>query len=106
MINTAISHLRKEKAYLDQADVEDYADVVSEAETTVSGIEYQQLLAMVRELPPGCQSVFNLYAIEGYQHNEIAELLGISEGTSKSQYARAKQLLQAKILETNNTNSS
>jgi RNA polymerase sigma-70 factor (ECF subfamily) len=106
MINTAISHLRKEKAYLDQADVDDYAEVVSEAETTVSGMEYQQLLTMVRELPPGCQSVFNLYAIEGYQHNEIAELLGISEGTSKSQYARAKQLLQAKILETNNTNST
>jgi RNA polymerase sigma factor (sigma-70 family) len=106
MINTAISHLRKEKAYLDQADVEDYAEVVSEAETTVSGIEYQHLLSMVRELPPGCQSVFNLYAIEGYQHNEISELLGISEGTSKSQYARAKQLLQAKILETNNTNST
>ena len=86
--------------------MDDYADAVSEGETTVSGMEYQQLLGMVRELPAGCQSVFNLYAIEGYQHNEIAQMLGISEGTSKSQYARAKQLLQAKILETNNTNSS
>ena len=86
MITTSISYLRKEKAYLDQADVDDYADAVSEGEATVSGMEYQQLLGMVRELPAGCQSVFNLYAIEGYQHNEIAQMLGISEGTSKSQY--------------------
>ncbi|WP_028663642.1 RNA polymerase sigma factor [Runella zeae] len=99
VINTAISYLRKEKPYLDQADVDNHMEVASETETALSGIQYQQLLAMVRELPPGCQSVFNLYAIEGYQHNEIAEMLGISEGTSKSQYARAKQLLQAKILE-------
>ena len=106
MINTAISYLRKEKAYLDQADVDDYTDAVSEGETTLSDMEYKQLLGLVRELPTGCQSVFNLYAIEGYQHNEIAQILGISEGTSKSQYARAKQLLQIKILETNNTNSS
>lgn len=108
MINTAISYLRKEKAYLDQANIEDHTEQVVNTETALSGMEYQQLLAMVRELPLGCQSVFNLYAIEGYQHNEIATLLGISEGTSKSQYARAKQILQAKVLgnrkTTNNLN--
>jgi RNA polymerase sigma-70 factor (ECF subfamily) len=62
-----------------------------------SGIEllqFNQLLEMIQTLPTGCQAVFNLFAIDGYGHKEIAELLGISEGTSKSQYARARQLLQ------------
>jgi len=53
---------------------------------------------MIQSLPQGCQIVFNLFAIEGYSHKEIGELLGISEGTSKSQFARAKSLLQAKLL--------
>ncbi len=53
---------------------------------------------MIQELPSGCQVVFNLYAIEGYKHHEIAELLNISEGTSKSQYSRAKALLKEKLL--------
>ncbi|MEZ4903092.1 MAG: sigma-70 region 4 domain-containing protein [Spirosomataceae bacterium] len=79
---------KKEKAYLDQVNVEDYSNEISNNDNIISDMAYQQLLDTVRELPLGCQSVFNLYAIEGYQHNEIAELLGISEGTSKSQYAR------------------
>jgi RNA polymerase sigma-70 factor (ECF subfamily) len=53
---------------------------------------------MIQSLPQGCQVVFNLFAIEGYNHKEIAELLGISEGTSKSQYARARSLMQDKLL--------
>jgi RNA polymerase sigma factor (sigma-70 family) len=55
---------------------------------------------MIQSLPDGCQLIFNLYAVEGYTHVEIAEMLGISEGTSKSQYARARQLLQQKVLKT------
>jgi RNA polymerase sigma-70 factor (ECF subfamily) len=57
---------------------------------------------MVRALPHGCQIVFNLFAIEGFSHKEISEKLGISEGTSKSQYARARSLLQEKILKESN----
>ena len=53
---------------------------------------------MIQTLPHGCQIVFNLFAIEGFSHKEIAEKLGISEGTSKSQFARAKSLMQAKLL--------
>ena len=56
------------------------------------------LLEMIQTLPHGCQIVFNLFAIEGFSHKEIAEQLGISEGTSKSQFARAKSLMQAKLL--------
>jgi RNA polymerase sigma-70 factor (ECF subfamily) len=64
----------------------------------ISGIHFTQLLELIQSLPQGCQMVFNLFAIEGYSHKEIAEMLSISEGTSKSQFARAKGLLQAKLL--------
>ncbi len=54
---------------------------------------------MIQQLAPRYQIVFNLFAIEGYQHKEIAEMLGITEGTSKSQFARARALLQQMIIE-------
>lgn len=60
-------------------------------------LSYEQLLGMISELPEGCRVIFNMYAIEGYKHHEIAKELEISEGTSKSQYSRAKQLLQEKL---------
>ena len=63
-----------------------------------SGGVFSQLLELIQSLPQGCQMVFNLFAIEGYSHKEIAEMLGVSEGTSKSQFARAKNLLQTKLL--------
>jgi RNA polymerase sigma-70 factor (ECF subfamily) len=55
------------------------------------------LIALVQSLPDGCRVVFNLFAVEGYGHKEIGEMLGVSEGTSKSQYNRAKSLLRAKL---------
>ena len=56
--------------------------------------QYSELLLFIQQLPAGCKSVFNLYAIEGYSHKEIGSMLNVSEGTSKSQYFRAKGLLQ------------
>lgn len=97
VINTALKHIRKQQPWQNQTDVEEVAHALPQSENTLSDLNYQQLLKMVQELPPGCQTVFNLYAIEGYTHPEIAELLDISEGTSKSQYARARGLLQQKI---------
>ncbi|MGR3811684.1 RNA polymerase sigma factor [Jiulongibacter sp. NS-SX5] len=61
-------------------------------------LSYQQLLELIGELPDGCRTIFNLYAIEGFKHHEIAKMLGVSEGTSKSQYSRAKMLLQEKLM--------
>ena len=60
-------------------------------------MQYDELILMVRELPPQYQLVFNLYAIEGYMHKEIAIMLNIDEGTSKSNLARARKILQAKL---------
>ena len=96
MVNTALNSQRKKMYLYPMVDVEKID--MPEEEVSVSGIHFMQLLEMVQALPQGCQIVFNLFAIEGYNHKEIAELLGISEGTSKSQYARARSLLQAKLL--------
>ena len=65
---------------------------------SLSGIHFTQLLELIQSLPQGCQIVFNLFAIEGYSHKEIAEMLGISEGTSKSQFARAKEFVASQII--------
>lgn len=66
-------------------------------EISLASFHLQELIAMIQSLPDGCRLVFNLFAIEGYGHKEIAEMLNISEGTSKSQYNRAKSLLQTKL---------
>lgn len=96
MVNTALNSQRKKLYLYPMVDVETID--VPEDEVSVSGIHFSQLLEMIQSLPHGCQIVFNLFAIEGYNHKEIAEQLGISEGTSKSQYARARSLLQAKLM--------
>lgn len=96
MVNTALNVQRKKLYLYPMVDVTEI--VLPEEEMSISGIHVTQLLEMIQSLPQGCQIVFNLFAIEGYSHKEIAEMLGISEGTSKSQFARAKSLLQAKLL--------
>ncbi|MFZ2904850.1 MAG: RNA polymerase sigma factor, partial [Cyclobacteriaceae bacterium] len=100
MVNTALNHHRKKLYLFPMVDVETIN--LPQAEVSLSGLHFIQLLEIVQALPPGCQIVFNLFGIEGYSHKEIAEMLGISEGTSKSQYARAKSLLQARLLKESN----
>jgi RNA polymerase sigma factor (sigma-70 family) len=97
MVNTALNAQRKKLYLYPMVDVTEIA--LPEQEVSISGIAFNQLLEMIQSLPQGCQVVFNLFAIEGYSHKEISEMLGVSEGTSKSQFARAKSLLQAKILQ-------
>jgi RNA polymerase sigma factor (sigma-70 family) len=93
VVNTALKQNRKilEKMHMD--DVTEMHDEPVE-DIVFSGYNFQELLKMIQQLSAGYQMIFNLYAIEGYKHNEIAEMLGITEGTSKSQYARAKVLIQ------------
>jgi RNA polymerase sigma factor (sigma-70 family) len=68
-------------------------------EDVYASLNADQLLEMIRDLSPRYRMVFNLYAIDGYLHKEIAEMLNISEGTSKSNLARARKILQDKIIE-------
>ena len=65
-------------------------------------IGYRELMKLVTSLPPGFRTVFNMYAIEGYSHKEIAEVLGITETTSRTQFSRARAWLQNKIKERGN----
>lgn len=95
MVNTALNAQRKKLYLYPMVDVQEID--LPEEELSISGIHFTQLLEMIQALPQGCQIVFNLFAIEGYSHKEIAEQLGISEGTSKSQFARAKSLLQKRL---------
>lgn len=96
VVNTALNHQRSKLYMYPMVDVSELNGIGREA-NALSDFSYQELLELIRELPDGCRVIFNLYAIEGYKHYEIAELLEISEGTSKSQYSRAKSLLQEKI---------
>ena len=96
VVNTALNYQRSKLYMYPMVDVDNLNDQV-EKETILSGMQMQDLLALIQQLPTGCQVIFNLYAVEGYQHKEIAEMLKITEGTSKSQYARARQLLREKL---------
>lgn len=96
VVNTALNSQRRKLYMFPMTDIEELT-IHPEAEVTLSGFHLEELLGMIRSLPEGCHVIFNLYAIEGYSHKEIAEQLNISVGTSKSQYSRAKQLLKNMI---------
>ena len=96
MINAALRQHRRNASLVAVSDGE-YPETLASAEFILSNYNFQELLAIVQELAPRYRMVFNLYAIEGYTHKEIGELLSITEGTSKSQYSRARAILQTKL---------
>lgn len=96
MINTALNHQRQKLYMLPMLDVTE-VHLPENEEISLAGFHLSELVALIQSLPDGCRIVFNLFAIEGYSHKEIAEMLGVSEGTSKSQYNRAKTLLRTKL---------
>jgi len=96
IINTALNSQRS-KLYLHPMMDVDLMKPAPEKEIIISDYNFQDLLNLIQSLPAGCQAIFNLHAIEGYLHKEIAVMIGVSEGTVKSQYARAKSLLQKRI---------
>lgn len=102
VINTALNSQRKKLYMYPMVDVEDI-QLNDHQVKPLAAFRMEELLSMINSLPEGCRVVFNLFAIEGYSHKEIASMLGISEGTSKSQYARARKLLKEKIAEEEKT---
>ncbi len=100
MVNTAIENYRRE-IRMPLTDLEDQP-LPSTENHVMSNIGLKELMNMVMALPAGYRTVFNLFAIEGYSHREIAEMLEISENTSKTQYMKARLMLQ-KMLGENNT---
>ena len=98
VVNTAITHYHKNLKYRYHVDIEDYISV----ETGTSSFEEDfftsdELFKVLNELPSGYRMVFNLYAVEGFKHKEIAEMLSIDTNTSKSQYSRAKAVIRDKL---------
>ena len=91
--------LRKNDILKETEDVEAARYISSEAPSAIQDIGYKELSRMVAELPAGFRTVFNMYVVEGYSHQEIAEALDISVTTSRSQLLRARAILQAKITE-------
>lgn len=96
-VNTALMSLRKKDALKNTEDLDAAWNISAPEPSAVQKIGHEELLKMVAALPTGFRTVFNMYVIEGYSHKEIAEALGISETTSRSQLQRARVLLQSKI---------
>jgi RNA polymerase sigma-70 factor (ECF subfamily) len=92
LINTCINNFKKKK--LNFTERLEAANEYQDSEDILSGISYQEILDMIRQLSPAYRAVFNLHVIEGYKHEEIAEMLNISVGTSKSNLSKAKKNLQ------------
>jgi len=93
MVNTALTNIRKNKKLKQNIEL-DSVEFMIASNSHSESLEAKDLLKIIQTLPIGFKTVFNLYAIEGYSHKEIGEMLNISEGTSKSQYSRAKAHLQ------------
>lgn len=99
MVNTAISNYRKNLKRYYSLDINEPVIQNISSEWIKSDYTQDELMQVIRKLPEGYRMVFNLYAIEGYKHKEIGELLGIDETTSKSQYSRAKKRIQLELIE-------
>ena len=97
-VTTALEHLRENDAMKQNVSIDEYSNSIIDNDTTVlDKISADDLLGCIAKLPDGYRTVFNLYAIEGYSHTEIGEMLGISESTSRSQFMRARKILQKNV---------
>lgn len=102
MINSAIDHIRSQRKHYMSEDIDEQVDISNEDLSILDKIAADELMDKIRELPPAYKTTFILYAVEGLKHHEIAERLGIAEGTSKSNFAKAKKKLQESLKNWNN----
>ena len=101
-VTTALMELRRKDALKMSDDLEMARGMKTDTVTQLQSIGYKDLMKLITQLPPGFRTVFNMYAIEGYSHKEIGEILGISETTSRTQLSRARLWLQNRIKEIEN----
>lgn len=95
-VNTAIKYYHKMRKHNSTDSLDSVASRKVRA-TAISELSEKEILRLIRELPDGYRHVFNMYAVEGYSHKEIAEQMGIEESTSRSQLVKARRLLQIKV---------
>ncbi len=97
IVNTALNHIKKDKQFYTFENLDEINPWIVETENDevemVVTAETDALLKIIEDLPPGYKTVFNLYVFDDYSHKEIAEMLNISEGSSRSQYSKAKKLI-------------
>jgi len=101
MVHTCINHLKKNKKFNESVDIIHATGVQVREESIPSIVQAKQIVECIRLLPLGYRTVLNLYAIEGYSHKEIAVMLDVEESTSRSQYTRAKQMLEDILIKKN-----
>ena len=102
-VTTSLNLWHQDRQRGPQLEVEEAAEVPHPDGTPFDQLSAEDVVRLLHTLPPGYRTVLNLYAIEGYSHAEIGELLGISEGTSKSQLFRARRLLEERLHQQNHT---
>ena len=95
-VNTSIEHFRR-KVNLNSITENEEKGIEDSTWNVLDSLAEKDIIQLIQELSNGYRTVFNLYVVEGYSHKEIGDMLGISEGTSKSQLARAKMILQKKV---------
>ena len=98
MVHCSIEYYRKHHKMMQVVDLEDAGAEVHENPLATARLEVNDLMLLIQQLSPGYRIVFNLYAIEGYSHKEIAAITGITEGASKSQLSRARSVLRQQII--------
>jgi RNA polymerase sigma factor (sigma-70 family) len=99
MVHSSIEYYRKHHKMMQMVDMEDAGNEPSVNPVAVANLDAKDLLILIQRLSPGYRMVFNLYAIEGYSHKEIGEIMSISEGASKSQLSRARTILKEQIVQ-------
>jgi len=101
MVHSSIEYYRKHHKMMQVVDMNE-TDEPSVDPVAMANLDAKDLIALIQQLAPGYRMVFNLYAIEGFSHKEIGEIMGISEGASKSQLSRARAILKEQVLKTSN----
>lgn len=99
ILNKVLQHLRKKRLQFVSGDISEYANQLPGHENIISMLSAQEIVQLIQKLPEGYRVVFNLFMIEGYSHQEIADELGIAVNTSKSQLRKARLALQQKVTE-------
>jgi len=99
MVNTSLTYLRSRNKWRNTTDIDTAHNLEGEDISAVSQMNEASLMGLIATMPAGYRTVFNLFAIEGYAHKEIGDMMGISENTSKTQFLKAKNWLQKKLIQ-------
>lgn len=96
-VNTSLEHIRKNKKMREHQEITDRTVILEDSPSALEDMSAESIMSVVERLPDGFRVIFNMYAIDGYSHAEIAKELNINESTSRSQYSRARAILMQEL---------